>query len=296
MTTFEAKLHASTGRFWPTPPPPDVMIELRGIGKSLGGRAVLQGIDLMVPEGRVVAIIGPSGSGKTTLLRCINFLERPDEGEVWVGGELVGQTERHGRLVAASERSLRSHRTDTGMVFQQFNLFRNMTVLQNVAFAPKASRGWSRKRADERARDLLRKVGLAEKANSYPSQLSGGQQQRVGIARALAMDPKVMLFDEVTSALDPELVGEVLAVMRQLAVEGMTMVVVTHEMTFARDVAHQIVFMDEGRVVDSGHPRDLMTSSDHPRIRAFLGGGSIGESDYRAQAAALTEKESERGL
>ncbi|MBF9235495.1 amino acid ABC transporter ATP-binding protein [Microvirga sp. BT350] len=246
------------------------MVEIRDLGLSYGARPVLKGVNLAVPRGQTVAIIGPSGSGKTTLLRCVNYLARPTEGEIWVGGTLVGQRETHGKLEPAPECILRTHRTVTGMVFQQFNLFRNLTVLQNVTFAPIHANGRDRASAEEKARSLIARVGLSHKLDAYPSQLSGGQQQRVAIARALAMDPKVMLFDEATSALDPELAREVLVVMRELSEEGMTMLVVTHEMSFARNVAHQIVFMEEGRILQIAAPEELFSEDAHPRIKTFL--------------------------
>jgi polar amino acid transport system ATP-binding protein len=261
---------SSTDRRWPVSPPADIMVELRGIELSYGLLRVLKGVDLSVGKGQTVAIIGPSGSGKTTLLRCINYLAVPSGGEIWVNGILVGHREVAGKLMPAGERLLRTHRTETGMVFQQFNLFSNMTVLENVAFAPTVARGIGKREAAERARALIARVGLAAKENSYPSELSGGQQQRIAIARALAMNPKVMLFDEATSALDPELAREVLAVMGELASEGMTMIVVTHEMGFAREVADRIVFMEGGEVVQMGTPAEMFSDDAHQRVREFL--------------------------
>jgi polar amino acid transport system ATP-binding protein len=258
------------GRRWPEPPPADVMVELRGIALSYGLLDVLKGVDLSVRKGQTVAIIGPSGSGKTTLLRCINYLAVPNGGEVWVNGILVGHRSVNGKLVPAGERLLRTHRTETGMVFQQFNLFSNMTVLENVMFAPTVARGIARREAAERAKALIARVGLASKVDAYPSELSGGQQQRIAIARALAMNPKVMLFDEATSALDPELAREVLAVMGELAKEGMTMIVVTHEMGFAREVADRIVFMEAGEIVQAGTPAEMFSAGAHQRVREFL--------------------------
>ncbi len=255
---------------WPTPPTENTMVELRRIEKRFGELFVLQGVSLRVAKGDVLTVIGPSGSGKTTLLRCINHLERPDSGEVWVNGSLIGQHESHGKLVTSNERKLRAHRAEIGMVFQQFNLFPHLSVLDNVIEAPISVRRQPRAEAIANAEMLLSKVGLSEKRNEYPSKLSGGQQQRVAIARALAMSPRVMLFDEVTSALDPELVGEVLSVMRRLATDGMTMVVVTHEMRFARDVANRVVVMDHGLIIDQGSPAELLTRPSHPRTRAFL--------------------------
>ena len=255
---------------WPTAPAPEHIVELRKIVLSFGGLQVLKGVDLTVSKGETVAIIGPSGSGKTTLLRCINYLNRPDEGEVWVGGHIVGQHDVGGGLRAAPESVLRKHRLDTGMVFQQFNLFRNMTALDNVTFAPLASGRGTPDEIRGRARQLIERVGLGHKLGAFPHELSGGQQQRIAIARALAMQPKVMLFDEATSALDPELAREVLDVMRQLAKEGMTMVVVTHEMGFAREVADRVVFMEGGHIVLEGPPSEVFSANAPDRIRRFL--------------------------
>lgn len=255
---------------WPESPAPETMVELRRVEKRFGELPVLRGVSLRVGRGEVLTIIGPSGSGKTTLLRCINYLERPDSGEVWVNGTLIGQHPRDGKLVPSGERALREHRAEIGMVFQQFNLFPHLTVLDNVIEAPISVRRQSRAATIENAEILLRKVGVLEKRNEYPAKLSGGQQQRVAIARALAMSPRVMLFDEVTSALDPELVGEVLSVMRRLADEGMTMVVVTHEIAFARDVSSRVIVMDQGMAIDEGPPDELLTRPSHPRTKAFL--------------------------
>ncbi|TQF03472.1 amino acid ABC transporter ATP-binding protein [Kitasatospora acidiphila] len=238
--------------------------------KSFGLVEVLKGIDLEVKQGEVFCLIGPSGSGKSTFLRCINHLEKVSSGRLSVAGELVGYQQRGDRLYELKEREVARKRRDIGMVFQRFNLFPHMTALENIVEAPVQVKGVSKAAARERARELLARVGLADKAANYPSQLSGGQQQRVAIARALAMDPKLMLFDEPTSALDPELVGDVLDVMRGLAEEGMTMVVVTHEMGFAREVGDALVFMDDGVVVESGHPRDVLTDPQHDRTKAFL--------------------------
>lgn len=246
------------------------MIRADRVCKSFGALKVLEGISLEVPRGQVLCLIGPSGSGKSTFLRCINHLEQVDAGRLYVDGELVGYRERKGRLYELHPREAARQRRDIGMVFQHFNLFPHRTVLGNVAEAPTQVKKQSKDQARQRARELLERVGLAEKANAYPAQLSGGQQQRVAIARALAMDPKLMLFDEPTSALDPELVGEVLAVMRELAESGMTMVVVTHEMGFAREVADTLVFMDQGVVVESGPPAELLTAPRHDRTKAFL--------------------------
>ncbi|WP_281400072.1 amino acid ABC transporter ATP-binding protein [Microvirga zambiensis] len=255
---------------WPTPPAPEHMVELRGIVLNYHKLQVLKGVNLAVHKGETVAIIGPSGSGKTTLLRCINYLTQPSGGEVWVGGHLVGQRPVGGRLRPAPDSVLRRHRLDTGMVFQQFNLFRNMNVLDNVTFAPLSTGRGSPGEIRARALQLVERVGLGHKLNAFPNELSGGQQQRIAIARALAMQPKVMLFDEATSALDPELAREVLDVMRELAREGMTMVVVTHEMGFAREVADRVVFMERGEIALQGPPSQVFSDKAPDRIRRFL--------------------------
>ena len=247
------------------------MVEIADVRKRFGEHEVLKGVSVDIAPGEVVCVIGPSGSGKTTLLRCINFLERYDAGRIVVDGHLVGYREQGGRLVPAKESEVARLRAETAMVFQQFNLFPHMTALQNVSFGPIRVRKVAPAQASERGRELLARVGLADKADSYPAQLSGGQQQRVAIARALAMEPKVMLFDEVTSALDPELVGEVLTVMEELAASGnVTMVVVTHEMLFAREAADRVVFMDDGLVVESGPPEQIFGAPRSERLRAFL--------------------------
>ncbi|HWC33657.1 MAG TPA: amino acid ABC transporter ATP-binding protein [Mycobacteriales bacterium] len=248
----------------------DVLVRAVGVRKSFGLAEVLKGIDLEVRRGEVMCVIGPSGSGKTTLLRCINHLEKIHAGRLEVDGELVGYTERDGKLYELREREVARKRAEIGMVFQHFNLFPHMTVLGNITEAPCHVKGQPRDEAVDKARQLLAQVGLAGREDAYPRQLSGGQQQRVAIARALAMEPKLMLFDEPTSALDPELVGEVLAVMRDLAKSGMTMFVVTHEMGFAREVGDQLVFMDGGVVVEAGTPRDVISNPQHERTRAFL--------------------------
>lgn len=235
------------------------MIEIKGLCKSFGADEVLKGIDLSIDEKEVVVIIGPSGSGKSTLLRCINHLEEPTAGEVIVD-----------RITLSSEANINKVREEVGMVFQRFNLFPHMTVLENIMLAPMKVKHAVRAEAEKTARELLARVGLAEKADAYPDNLSGGQQQRVAIARALAMHPKVMLFDEPTSALDPEMVGEVLDVMRALAREGMTMVIVTHEMGFAREVGDRLLFVDEGRIVESGVPREVFEHPKEERTRSFL--------------------------
>jgi polar amino acid transport system ATP-binding protein len=246
-------------------------IEIRRLVKSFGVQKVLRGIDLDVGSGEVVVVIGPSGAGKSTLLNCINFLEPFEEGTVRLGGQWVGyKIDDKGERIRQPELELNALRARIGMVFQHFNLFPHMTVLGNLIEAPIHVRGQQREDAIVRARQLLAGVGLSAKEAAYPPELSGGQQQRVAIARALAMDPEAMLFDEVTSALDPELVGEVLAVMRDLASEGMTMLVVTHEMGFARDVADRIVFMDEGLIVEQGEPDQFFTQPQTDRARGFL--------------------------
>jgi polar amino acid transport system ATP-binding protein len=246
-------------------------VQIRNLCKSYGSHQVLTNINLDVERGEVVCVIGPSGSGKSTLLSCVNFLEPYDSGEVLIDGELVGyRRNSSGKLVPVSERQLNKTREHIGIVFQQFNLFPHMTALQNIIEAPIQVSGVSKARAIERGRALLAKVGLSEKQNSYPSQLSGGQQQRVAIARSLAMEPKVMLLDEVTSALDPELVGEVLAVMQSLARDGLTMLVVTHEMGFAREVSDRIIFMDAGEIVEQGRPEDIFGVAQTPRLKSFL--------------------------
>ncbi len=246
------------------------MVKAEGVHKSFGPVEVLKGIDLEVKPSEVFCLIGPSGSGKSTFLRCINHLEKVNAGRLYVDGELVGYRQRGDKLYELKDSEVALKRRDIGMVFQRFNLFPHMTATENVMEAPIQVKGVSKAQARERAAQLLERVGLADKAGNYPSQLSGGQQQRVAIARALAMDPKLMLFDEPTSALDPELVGDVLDVMRDLAESGMTMIVVTHEMGFAREVGDSLVFMDEGVVVESGNPRDVLTNPQQERTQSFL--------------------------
>jgi polar amino acid transport system ATP-binding protein len=248
----------------------EALVRAEGVRKSFGRTEVLRGIDLTVGRGQVMCVIGPSGSGKSTFLRCINHLEKVDGGRLWVDGELVGYRQVGNRLHELRESEVARKRAEIGMVFQHFNLFPHLTVLGNVSEAPLRVRGESKDVVEQRARQLLAQVGLADRADAYPAQLSGGQKQRVAIARALAMQPKLMLFDEPTSALDPELVGEVLDVMRSLADEGMTMVVVTHEMGFAREVGDALVFMDEGLVVEAGLPADVLGNPQTERCRAFL--------------------------
>ena len=235
-------------------------VRVNNLHKSFGRLEVLRGIDLEVREGEVVCLIGPSGSGKSTFLRCLNFLETPTSGEVEVDGHILTD----------GKADLNKIRENIGMVFQQFNLFPHLNVLDNITMAPRDRKKLDKAAAEQKARALLERVGLADKASVYPAQLSGGQQQRVAIARALAMDPDIMLFDEPTSALDPEMVGEVLAVMRQLADGGMTMVVVTHEMGFAREVADRVIFMDEGVIVEQGDPADIFANPREKRTIDFL--------------------------
>ncbi len=246
------------------------LVRIRGLRKSFGANTVLDGVDLDVRPGEVTVLLGPSGAGKSTLLRCVNHLEKPDAGFVAVGDEVIGYRYGHHRLHELRPRAITRQRARIGMVFQQFNLFPHLTVLDNVIEGPVAARRAPKKAAAERAAELLDRVGLGGRERSYPRQLSGGQQQRVAIARALAMEPRLMLFDEPTSALDPELVGEVLGVMKDLAVSGMTMIVVTHEIGFAREVADTVVFLDGGRIVESGPPTDVLVNPRHDRARTFL--------------------------
>lgn len=246
------------------------MVKAEAVHKSFGASHVLKGIDLEVAPREVFCLVGPSGSGKSTFLRCINHLEKISAGRLSVDGQLVGYRQKGDKIYELKEREVAAQRRDIGMVFQRFNLFPHMTALENVTEAPVQVKGETRASAVERAQRLLDRVGLRDKAGHYPAQLSGGQQQRVAIARALAMEPKLMLFDEPTSALDPELVGEVLDVMRGLAEDGMTMIVVTHEMGFAREVGDSLVFMDDGVVVESGRPRDVLTDPRHERTKSFL--------------------------
>lgn len=246
------------------------MVVVRDVYKSFGQLAVLKGISLSVERGEVVAIIGPSGSGKSTLLRCLNRLETLDQGLIEIEGETLAANGADGRSVYAPEPQARTICRKMGMVFQSFNLFPHLTVLENLIEAPQVVKGALRGEIEPAAAELLRKVGLFDKRDSYPSRLSGGQKQRVAIARALAMNPDIMLFDEPTSALDPELTGEVLKVMRQLAEERMTMLVVTHEMAFAREVANRVIFMDDGEIVEAGTPGEIFSNPSHPRTQAFL--------------------------
>jgi polar amino acid transport system ATP-binding protein len=272
---FAAQSRSRTGEEQP-------LVRAVNVMKSFHGTEVLKGIDLEVHRGEVVVLLGPSGSGKTTFLRCINQLETIDGGRIWVDGVLMGYRDDAGTLHRLRDKAIAAQRRDIGMVFQRFNLFPHKTALENIAEAPTQVKGTSRNQARARAHELLEQVGLADKPSAYPGALSGGQQQRVAIARALAMDPKLMLFDEPTSALDPELVGEVLRVMRALAHAGMTMIVVTHEMGFARDVADHVVFMDGGVVVEEGPPREVIDNPRQERTRTFL---------HRMQAHAGDEQE-----
>jgi len=246
------------------------LLRIRGLRKSFGQQTVLHGIDLDVPQGSVTVLLGPSGSGKSTLLRCINHLEKPDAGFVELDGAVIGYRRGRRHLHELPAREVTRQRASVGMVFQQFNLFPHLTVLENLVEAPIAHRLATKAQAADTARELLARVGLAGREGAYPLQLSGGQQQRVAIARALALRPRLLLFDEPTSALDPELVGEVLGVIKDLAADGMTMIVVTHEIGFAREAADHAVFLDAGRIVESGPPADVLSAPKHERTRAFL--------------------------
>ena len=236
------------------------MIKVKDLHKSFNGRMVLDGIDEEIEDGEVVVVIGPSGSGKSTFLRCLNKLETPDSGEVWIDDVQI-----NGHKINVNQ-----VRQKMGMVFQHFNLFPHLTVQKNITLAPVKLKKMTQEEADGKAQELLKIVGLEEKANAYPKQLSGGQQQRIAIARSLAMEPEIMLFDEPTSALDPEMVGEVLEVMRRLAKSGMTMVIVTHEMGFAREVGSRILFMDEGKIIEKGSPEEIFDNPSNDRTRSFL--------------------------
>ena len=248
----------------------EALLRIVDLYKRFGDLEVLAGLSLDVARGEKVAIIGPSGSGKTTLLRCINYLEKPSAGHIYIDGNLIGEKKNQGRFVHLSDRELARERREIGFVFQRFNLFPHLTALDNVTIAPRKVLNLPRDEAEERGREMLTKVGLAHKIKEYPERLSGGQQQRVAIARVLAMQPKLMLFDEATSALDPELIGEVLRVMRQLAEEGRTMVIVTHEIQFAAEVSDRVVFMDGGKIVEMGPPRQVIGNPQQPRTREFL--------------------------
>jgi polar amino acid transport system ATP-binding protein len=245
-------------------------VEITNVRKSFGGTEVLKGVSLKVPPGGVAVVVGPSGSGKSTLLRTINHLEKVDGGYITIDGQLVGYQVRGSRLHELREKDILKQRTDIGMVFQNFNLFPHLTALENVTEAPVVALHRNKAKARKRALELLDRVGLKDRADAYPRQLSGGQQQRVAIARALALDPKILLFDEPTSALDPELVNEVLDVIRELATSGTTLIIVTHEMGFARDVADTVVFMDQGQIVEQGSPQEIFANPREPRTRSFF--------------------------
>jgi polar amino acid transport system permease protein len=245
-------------------------VNIHGVSKSFGSLKVLDDISLSIPAGSVTTILGQSGSGKSTLLRSINHLERVDDGFIAIDGELVGYRQKGDTLYELKEREILKRRAEVGMVFQSFNLFPHLTALENIIEAPVAVRGISKEKAEAEARDLLARVGLADKAAAYPRQLSGGQQQRVAIARALALRPKVLLFDEPTSALDPELVNEVLDVIKELSRSGVTLIIVTHEIGFAREVSDRVVFMEQGRILETGTPDKVFNSPDHPRTAEFL--------------------------
>jgi polar amino acid transport system ATP-binding protein len=247
-----------------------LMVDARSVRKSFGANEVLKGITLQVEQGQVLCLLGPSGSGKSTFLRCINHLETINGGRLYVDGELMGFREKSDAIHEMKPSAIAKQRGEIGMVFQRFNLFPHLTALENVIEAPIGVRGVARAEAISKAKELLASVGLGDKSDHYPSQLSGGQQQRVAIARALAMEPKLMLFDEPTSALDPELVGDVLDVMRKLAKSGMTMIVVTHEIGFAREVADRVVFMDDGVVVEDGSPSQVIDSPKNERTKSFI--------------------------
>ena len=267
-------------------PAAEHLVRAVNVSKSFGSNEVLKGVDLTVDPGEVVCLLGPSGSGKTTFLRLINQMESLTGGRIWVGGELIGIEERNGKLHMRHDKDIARQRSRIGMVFQRFNLFPHMTAVENVMEAPVQVKGLKKAAVRTKALALLDKVGLADRADFYPSQLSGGQQQRVAIARALAMEPELMLFDEPTSALDPELVGEVLKVMRDLAEGGTTMIVVTHEMAFARGVADRVVFMDQGVVVEEGSPNDVLLNPQEERTKSFL---SRVKQEAEAEAAHEAE-------
>ena len=248
----------------------EALVRIIDLHKNFGSLEVLKGISTEVMKGEKLTIIGPSCSGKTTLLRCVNYLEKPTSGHVYVDDKLIGEKKVDGRYVHLSDRELAKERAEIGFVFQRFNLFPHLTALDNVAVAPRRVLGMQVAEADEMAMEMLEKVGLVHKANEYPERLSGGQQQRVAIARVLGMQPKLMLFDEATSALDPELIGEVLKVMRQLAEEGRTMMIVTHEIQFAEEVSDRVIFMDEGRIIEEGPPKEIFSKPRHERTQTFL--------------------------
>ncbi|MEJ1194431.1 amino acid ABC transporter ATP-binding protein [Pseudarthrobacter sp. CCNWLW207] len=271
MSTATATQPSSdTATVAPNSGPTRGLVEITKVRKSFGSTEVLKGITLTVEPGGVAVIVGPSGSGKSTLLRTINHLEKVDGGHIAIDGTLVGYEVRGKRLHELRDKDILKQRTEIGMVFQNFNLFPHLTALENVAEAPVVAQGRTKEEARRRGLELLDRVGLKDRAGAYPRQLSGGQQQRVAIARALALDPKILLFDEPTSALDPELVNEVLDVIRGLAKSGTTLIIVTHEMGFARDVADTVVFMDEGQIVEQGSPREVFTNPQEPRTRIFF--------------------------
>jgi polar amino acid transport system ATP-binding protein len=252
------------------PPAEDCVVQATDVNKWFGKLHVLKGVSMTVMRGEVVVVIGPSGSGKTTFIRCINHLEKIQQGRIFVNGHLIGYREVNGKLVEDRERNIAQQRREIGMVFQRFNLFPHLTALENIVEAPIRVRRMPESQAMEIGRKLLARVGLAAKADTFPAQLSGGQQQRVAIARALAMNPALLLFDEPTSALDPEMIGEVLEVMKTLAQDGMTMIVVSHEMGFAREVAGRVIMMDDGQVVEEGRPDEMFANPQHERTKAFL--------------------------
>lgn len=248
----------------------DEIIKVENLHKSFHSLHVLKGIDLEVKKGEIVSVIGPSGSGKSTLLRCLNHLETADKGSISFEGQYIAKADSSEKAVYKNNKEVLAICSNIGMVFQNFNLFPHKSVLQNIIEAPVMVKGQTREAAEAKALELLKKVGLLEKKDAYPNQLSGGQKQRVAIARALAMEPEIMLFDEPTSALDPELIGEVLQVIKKLAEERMTMIIVTHEMNFAREISDRIVFMDDGKIVVDGVPDDIFVNPEHPRIQTFL--------------------------
>ncbi len=270
MTTEHYQPHDLLQAIGGPPPSGDCIVEAQDVNKYFGRLHVLKGISMTVMLKETVVVIGASGSGKTTFLRCINHLEKIQSGRIWVNGHLIGYREQDGKLVEDRERNIARQRAEIGMVFQRFNLFPHMTALQNIMEAPIRVRSVRESEAREMAESLLERVGLADKRDVYPGRLSGGQQQRVAIARALAMKPALMLFDEPTSALDPEMIGEVLEVMEELAHEGMTMIVVSHEMGFAREAADRVLFMDDGAILEEGTPEGLFANPQHDRTREFL--------------------------
>jgi polar amino acid transport system ATP-binding protein len=247
------------------------IVRVENLHKKFGKLHVLKGIDLSVSRGEIISVIGPSGSGKSTLLRCLNHLESADMGSISFEGEFIAKADKNGNAVYKKNKDVLEICSRLGMVFQNFNLFPHKTALENLLEAPLTVKKVSKAEAEKKAMELLGKVGMLEKKDAYPGQLSGGQQQRVAIARALAMEPEIMLFDEPTSALDPELIGEVLEVIKQLAAESMTMIIVTHEMAFAREISDRVVFMDDGKIIDQGPPERIFIDPEHPRVQTFLG-------------------------